>query len=79
MLPCSYTDPTPPQLRQPRPSTTLTYTEPTRTLTRDYTDINILLQDIRDGDSEAIAYMAELNRYTEECGKIEMEKTNEWG
>jgi hypothetical protein len=41
---------------------------------RNYTDINILLQDIRDGDSEAIAYMAELNRYTEECGRIEMEK-----
>jgi hypothetical protein len=41
---------------------------------QNYSDINILLQDIRDGDSKAIAYMAELNRYTEECGKIEMEK-----
>ncbi|KIM72173.1 hypothetical protein PILCRDRAFT_16387 [Piloderma croceum F 1598] len=41
---------------------------------RNYSDINVLLQDIRDGDSEAIAYMAELNRYTEECGRIEMEK-----
>ena len=39
-----------------------------------YTDIDVRLQDIRDGDSEAIAYMAELNRYTEECRKIEMEK-----
>jgi hypothetical protein len=41
---------------------------------RNYSDINVLLQDIRDGDSEAIAYMAELNRYTEECGRIEMER-----
>jgi hypothetical protein len=28
---------------------------------RNYLDINVLLQDIRDRDSEAIAYMAELN------------------
>ncbi|KIM87971.1 hypothetical protein PILCRDRAFT_3680 [Piloderma croceum F 1598] len=41
---------------------------------RNYSDINLLLQDIQDGDSEAIAYMVELNWYTEECGKIEMEK-----
>jgi hypothetical protein len=41
---------------------------------RNYADINVLLQDIQDGDSKAIAYMAELNRYTAECGRIEMEK-----
>jgi hypothetical protein len=55
----------------PSPSPTLNKPTPSP---RHYTDINVLLQDIRNGDSEAIAYMAELNRYTEECGRIEMEK-----
>jgi hypothetical protein len=39
-----------------------------------YTDINVLLQNIRDRDSDAMAYMAELNHYTEECERIKMEK-----
>ncbi|KIM72777.1 hypothetical protein PILCRDRAFT_15806 [Piloderma croceum F 1598] len=41
---------------------------------RNYMDINVLLQDIQDGDSEAIAYMVELNQYTEEHRRIKMER-----
>ncbi|KIM74065.1 hypothetical protein PILCRDRAFT_14709 [Piloderma croceum F 1598] len=65
-IPHHHNNPNPPSLsstqNQPTPSP------------HNYTDINILLQDIQDGDSEAIAYMAELNRYTEERGRIEMER-----
>ncbi|KIM87947.1 hypothetical protein PILCRDRAFT_3657 [Piloderma croceum F 1598] len=42
----------------PPPSSTQNQPAPSP---RNYSDINVLLQDIRDGDSEAIAYMAELN------------------
>jgi hypothetical protein len=62
--PANYPNPSPPSSAQNGPAPSPHH----------YSDINVLLQDIRDRDSEAITYMAELNRYTEECGRIEMEK-----
>ena len=74
MHPCFLTPAQIPHHNNPNPPPlSSTQNQPTPS-PHNYSDINVLLQDIRDGDSKAITYMAELNQYTKECRKIERER-----